>query len=79
MTTLSTAPQIEDLDLVTIETACEIIGGKERPIDQMTYYRGVKAGRYPPPIKVAPNIARVPRRKLISLLKNLIGKEDSHE
>ena len=37
----------DEIDPVTIDEACAIIGGKAKPIDRATYYRGVKAGRYP--------------------------------
>src|SRR6267142_6207493 len=49
-----------DIELGTIDQACRMIGGEGSPIDPATYYRGVKAGRYPAPVKVSPNIARVP-------------------
>jgi hypothetical protein len=44
--------------LGTIAKACEIIGG-DKPIAPSTFYRGVKAGRYRPPIKVGENTSRV--------------------
>ncbi len=60
-----------DEEFGTVKQACRIIGG-DRPIDASTYYRGVKAGRYPAPIKVAPNIARVPLRRLRTRLREMI-------
>jgi predicted DNA-binding transcriptional regulator AlpA len=46
-------------DLVTVAEACEIIGGKNSPIDRSTYYRGVWAGRYPRPLKIGAQAVRV--------------------
>jgi predicted DNA-binding transcriptional regulator AlpA len=36
---------------------CQRLGGT-KPIDPATLYRGIKAGRYPRPIKVGPNSSR---------------------
>jgi hypothetical protein len=49
----------EDVPL-TIAQACAFFGG-DRPIDPSTYYRGVKAGRYPKPFPVSANVVRVMR------------------
>lgn len=48
-------------DLITIDEACAIIGGKSSPISKATFYRGVKRGVYRPPIKIGPNMSRVLR------------------
>jgi len=40
------------LELVDESAALRIIGGNETPINRATLWRGVKAGRYPKPIKV---------------------------
>ena len=52
---------------VTIEKACEIIGG-DQPIHPTTYYRGVQAGIYPQPDRVGPNISRVNTAKLLAAI-----------
>ena len=49
----------EDVPL-TIEEACAFFGGSQ-PIDPSTYYRNVKAGRYPKPFHISPNVVRVMR------------------
>lgn len=49
----------QDDDLVPIEIACEIIGGTHSPINRSTFYRLVNTGKFPPPIKIGPNISRV--------------------
>jgi len=53
-------------DYITIKDACAIIGGS-KPINPCTYYRGVKAGRYPAPERVS---AQSVRAKLIEALEN---------
>jgi predicted DNA-binding transcriptional regulator AlpA len=52
---------------ITIKEACALIGGS-KPISHATFYRGVKAGRYPKPEHVSPNVVRVRRAVLIAAL-----------
>jgi hypothetical protein len=54
-------------DRITVGEACRIIGGNQ-PIHPTTYYRGAKAGIYPPPDRVSPNIARVDTRRLLAAI-----------
>lgn len=61
------------MELITVSEACRIIGGAEKPINHATYYRGVAAGRYPAPVRVSPNVARVLKQKLIAALERLMG------
>jgi predicted DNA-binding transcriptional regulator AlpA len=56
-------------DLVDQPTACEIIGGKNSPIHGSTLWRGVKAGRYPKPIKVGPGTNRWRTSELVAVLE----------
>jgi hypothetical protein len=60
---LSDAP-----DYITVNHACRIVGGNEKPISAATYYRGVKAGRLPAPEHPRPGVSRVRRRALIAKL-----------
>ncbi len=39
-------------DLVDEKMACRIIGGDQSPIHRSTLYRGIRAGRFPAPIKI---------------------------
>jgi hypothetical protein len=64
----------DDLEFITIDEACAIIGGKSKPINRSSYYRGVKAGRYEPPTKVGPNTSRV---RLGRLRKRLLANIES--
>jgi hypothetical protein len=52
----------------SIEAACTAIGG-DKPISRATYYRGVKAGLYPAPIRVSPNVSRVDLDQLAARLR----------
>ena len=47
-----------DDDLIDESTACRVIGGKTNPIHRSTLWRGIRAGRYPMPIKVGPGTNR---------------------
>ena len=53
-------------DYITVNHACRIVGGEEKPISAATYYRGVKAGRLPAPEHPTPGISRIRRSKLIA-------------
>jgi predicted DNA-binding transcriptional regulator AlpA len=44
-------------ELLTLRDVCALFGGS-RPIDPSTLYRGIRAGRYPAPIKVGPGSSR---------------------
>lgn len=56
----------------SIEAACKVIGG-DKPISAATYYRGVKAGLYPAPVKVGPNISRVDLDRLDAALRERLN------
>jgi hypothetical protein len=45
-------------EIGTVNEACAVIGGS-RPVSRATYYRGVKEGRYDPPLHPSPGISRV--------------------
>ncbi len=62
----------DNLELGTIREACEIVGGKGKPINPATYYRGVAAGRFVKPVKLGPNIARVDLRKLREKIRSIV-------
>jgi len=47
------------LRLGTVEEACKVIGGESKPVHPSTFYRGVKKGRYSPPIHPSENVSRV--------------------
>lgn len=58
--------QIAIPDWVEEATACKIIGGEHTPIHRSTLWRGIKAGRYSAPTKVAPRTNRWSASALIA-------------
>jgi hypothetical protein len=60
---------METPEYITVDSACRIIGGEERPIDRSTYYRGVQDGRYPAPEHPSPGIARIDKTRLLRALR----------
>jgi hypothetical protein len=55
---------VHDDELITVKEACELIGGKGKPVSIATVYRGVKRGTYSPPVHPSPGISRFWKRKL---------------
>lgn len=43
--------------VLDIDAVCQLIGGS-KPINRSTLYRGIKAGTYPRPVKIGPNMSR---------------------
>jgi hypothetical protein len=68
-----TEKHMPELEFGTIAQACRIIGGDEKPVHFVTYYRGVKAGIYPPPVHPSPGISRVDLPKLREALRARTG------
>jgi predicted DNA-binding transcriptional regulator AlpA len=56
---------VQGNELVNEARACAVIGGPDTPIHRSTFWRGIRAGRYPKPIKVS---ARACRWRLDELL-----------
>jgi hypothetical protein len=74
MTTDQIPQNDTDDDWLDIPAVCEFIGGR-RPINPSTFYRGVKAGRYSPPVQRGANIKRVNRKQLAEDLRRLSNPE----
>jgi predicted DNA-binding transcriptional regulator AlpA len=62
-------------DLLDIKEACRFIGGT-RPINPATLWRGVKAKRYPAPVRMGPNTVRWRRVELEAYRDGAIAKRD---
>ncbi len=60
-------------DLLDLRATCAFIGGN-RPINPATLYRGIRAGRYPAPIKVGPNASRWLRSECETALQAMIER-----
>ena len=58
-----------DNDVLLHATAvCRLIGGT-RPINPATLWRGVKAGRYPRPLKISPNANCWKRSEVVAAIE----------
>ena len=60
--------------LMDLDETCRFFGGN-RPIHAATLYRGVKAGRFPTPVKVGANSARWLRSECVAALAKLGGRD----
>jgi predicted DNA-binding transcriptional regulator AlpA len=60
--------QIELLDRPAV---CRLFGGS-RPIHNATLYRGIKAGKFPRPVKIGPGSSRWLRTECEAALATLI-------
>ena len=67
-----TAVACED-ELLDLKTVCRRIGGT-KPINAATLYRGIRAGRYPAPIKISPNASRWLRSECDAVLNAIIAR-----
>ncbi len=48
---------MQDDERLDLRSVCRFFGGT-KPIDASTLYRGIKANRYPKPVKVGPGSSR---------------------
>lgn len=61
-------------DLVNEGEARRIIGGATTPISRATLWRGIRAGRYPSPLKVGPASNRWRRDELIAVIEDAAAR-----
>jgi predicted DNA-binding transcriptional regulator AlpA len=59
-------------ELLDRAEVCRRLGGS-KPIDPATLYRGIKAKRYPAPLKIGPNSSRWLRSEIESTLEAVKG------
>jgi hypothetical protein len=64
----------DDDEMMTQSATCAYFGG-DRPINPSTLYRGIAAGRYPPPIRIGPNTSRWSRNQCRSARQKLMERE----
>lgn len=62
----------EEEELLDIRAACRLLGGS-KPIHPVTLYRGIKEGRFPAGIPIAPNARRWRRSKLLAAIEAAEG------
>ena len=60
-------------DLLDRSATCRLFGGS-RPINAATLYRGIRAGRYPAPIKIGPGASRWLRAECEAALQAMIAR-----
>jgi predicted DNA-binding transcriptional regulator AlpA len=64
-----------DHELLHLKAVCEFFGGT-RPLNPSTLYRGVKDGRYPPPVKIGPGSSRWLRSECEAARERLIAQRE---
>jgi predicted DNA-binding transcriptional regulator AlpA len=62
---------MEANELLDLRAVCRFFGGT-RPLHPATLYRGIKAGRYPKPVKIGPGASRWLRVECESALQAAI-------
>jgi predicted DNA-binding transcriptional regulator AlpA len=63
-------------DLVDVCEACRLIGGPETPINSSTFYRSIKKGLYPRPIKVGSQKSRWRRSEILAAIERQAAQRD---
>jgi predicted DNA-binding transcriptional regulator AlpA len=58
-----------NLELLTADGSCAFLGG-DKPINKSTLYRGVKAGKFPPPVKLGDATSRWVKAELAEAVRN---------
>jgi predicted DNA-binding transcriptional regulator AlpA len=66
--------QDDDLVLLDITEACRFFGGGSSPLHPTTLYKGIKAGKYPPPLKQGPGTSRWLRSECATALRKIIAE-----
>ena len=66
---------MEDDEFLDLHDACAFLGGS-RPMHSATFYRGIKSGIYPKPVRVAPNTSRWIKRELAAAKQRRIEERD---
>jgi predicted DNA-binding transcriptional regulator AlpA len=59
------------MEMLDRKAVCAWFGGT-KPIDASTLYRGIRAGRYPKPVKVGPGSSRWLRSECEAALQRMI-------
>lgn len=68
---LATEGPKED-EFLTMEEACELFGGKSKPIHRATLYKGIEDGKYPKPVKPGPQTSRWLKSECIAARRKII-------
>ena len=62
-----------DVEMISLDEACSLVSGETKPIHKATYYRGVRAGRYPAAVRVSPGVSRVVKPQLVEAIQRMIA------
>ena len=62
-------------EMMTLGATCAFFGG-DKPLNPSTLYRGIKAKRYPAPVRVGPNSSRWLRSECHTAREKLIAARD---
>lgn len=65
-----------EIELMGINEVCAFFGGSGKPLDPNTIYRGIRAGRYPDPVRVAPNSSRWLRSECALALEKILQERE---
>jgi predicted DNA-binding transcriptional regulator AlpA len=66
-----------ELTLMDAVETCRFFGGANSPLNPATLYRGIKAGKYPKPVKVGPGTSRWVRGECEQTLRAIIAARDA--
>ena len=64
----------DDDEFLTLAEVCAFFGGKGKPLHPSTLYRGIAAGRLPPPVSPTPNTRRWTKSACIAARKAIIAE-----
>jgi predicted DNA-binding transcriptional regulator AlpA len=73
MSTQNEQPNTDELTLMDIGETCRFFGGSNSPLNPATLYRGIKAGKYPPPVKIGQGTSRWVRGECENALRKMIA------
>lgn len=66
-----------DLALMDVGETCRFFGGTNSPLNPATLYRGIKTGKYPPPVKIGQATSRWVRGECETALRKMIAERDA--
>jgi predicted DNA-binding transcriptional regulator AlpA len=66
-----------ELALMDVGETCRFFGGTNSPLNPATLYRGIKAGKYPPPVKIGRGTSRWVRGECERALRRMIAERDA--
>lgn len=65
-----------DIELLDVRGTCRFLGGESTPIHPATLRRGVKEGRYPPPVKISARKCRWKADELAAFLDQAAAQRE---